>query len=171
MLKTQSLTARLLSSPGDVRKVELRLFGIIAASCLLLSQFSSWAINATLAQGESRMLVDGLLQFTHIRNLGGVFGVAQGMGWLFAIFSLALIAGLIWYLARGRDVRLYEFIFFGFVAGGGISNVLDRFIYGSVVDFIDVLGIPYWHYIFNTADVFIHIGLWPVLFIGLFLHR
>ena len=171
MSKTQSLTARLLNRPGDSRKSELRLFGIIAVSCLLISQFSSWAINTSLAQGESRVLIDGLLQFTHIRNLGGVFGMAQGMGWLFAVFSVCLIGGLIWYLARGRDVRLYEFIFFGFVAGGGISNILDRFVYGSVVDFIDVLGIPYWHYIFNTADVFIHIGLWPVLFIGLFLHR
>ncbi|ALO47062.1 signal peptidase II [Pseudohongiella spirulinae] len=171
MSKTRSLSAWLLSTPGSGRKAELRLFGVIAACCLLLSQFSSWAINASLAQGESRVLIDGLLQFTHIRNLGGVFGMAQGMGWLFAIFSIGLIAGLGWYLARGRDVRLYEFIFFGFVAGGGISNILDRFVYGSVVDFIDVLGIPYWNYIFNTADVFIHIGLWPVLFIGLFLHR
>lgn len=171
MQKNHSLSGRLLSAPGNDRKKELRLFGAIAVCCLILSQLSSWAINASLAQGESRVLIDGLLQFTHIRNLGGVFGMAQGMGWLFAVFSLGLIGGLSWYLARGRDVRLYEFIFFGFVAGGGISNILDRFIYGSVVDFIDVLGIPFWHYIFNTADVFIHIGLWPVLFIGLFLHR
>jgi signal peptidase II len=49
--------------------------------------------------------------------------------------------------------------------------VLDRLIYGSVIDFIDVQGIPYWHYVFNTADVMIHLGIWPMLAIGLWQAR
>jgi signal peptidase II len=54
------------------------------------------------------------------------------------------------------------------VVGGGASNVLDRLFYGSVVDFINVQHIPFWHYIFNTADVMVHAGLWPLLYFSLF---
>lgn len=92
----------------------------------------------------------------------------QGHGWIFGFFSLLLISALVVYLWRGRDVQPYEYICFGFVVGGGGSNILDRLLYGSVVDFINVQHIPYWHYIFNTADVMVHVGLWPMLYFSLF---
>lgn len=145
-------------------------FGVIALLCLSLSQLGSYLIYQYLPQGDSIVILP-VLHFTHIRNLGGVFGMAQGQGWLFALFSLGLIAALVVYLWKSAQVRTYEFLCFGFVAGGGTSNVLDRLIYGSVIDFINVQGIPYWNYIFNTADTFIHIGLWPMLFIALFWQR
>ena len=133
----------------------------------MVSQLGSYLINSRIPLGES-VAWSSLIHFTHIRNMGGVFGMFQGHGWIFAVFSVALIAGLVLYLARGRQVQAYEFICFGFIAGGGLSNILDRLIYGSVVDFIDVQGIPFWHYIFNTADVMVHIGLWPMLYLSLF---
>lgn len=165
-----SFKAFLLQPAQATKQRHFFWFGTIALTCLGLSQLGSYLINQYLPQGDS-IVVLPFLHFTHIRNLGGVFGLAQGQGWLFALFSIALIAALITYLWRARQVRTYEFLCFGFVAGGGISNVLDRLIYGSVIDFINVQGIPYWNYIFNTADTFIHIGLWPMLFIALFLHR
>ena len=161
----------LLADATQYRRKNFRLFVLLSAVCLSLSQLSSWLIYSFLAQGESVVIMSDLLHFTHIRNMGGVFGMAQGRGWLFALLSVLLISALIWYLLRGRNTRIYEYLFFGFVAGGGLSNITDRLVYGSVIDFIDVQGIPYWNYIFNTADVFIHVGLWPMLFIGLFWHR
>lgn len=149
------------------RSRHLFLFAGIALTILLVSQLGSYLINSRIPLGES-VAWSSLVHFTHIRNMGGVFGMFQGHGWIFAVFSVVLIAGLVYYLARGRQVQPYEFICFGFIAGGGLSNILDRLIYGSVVDFIDVQGIPFWHYIFNTADVMVHIGLWPMLYLSLF---
>jgi len=39
-------------------------------------------------------------------------------------------------------------------------------VYGSVIDFIDIQHIPYWSYIFNTADLMIHVGIWPMLILS-----
>lgn len=100
--------------------------------------------------------------------MGGVFGMLQGHGWIFGLFSVALITGLILYLYWGKQVQPYEYYCFGFIAGGGLSNITDRLIYGSVVDFINIQGIPYWQYIFNTADVMVHVGLWPMLYFSFF---
>lgn len=165
-----SLKAVLLQPAAPTRSQHFAWFSVIAVCCLAISQLGSYLVEQSIPQGSS-VVVLPFLHFTHIRNLGGVFGMAQGQGWLFALFSLALLSALVFYLWRSQQVRRYEFICFGFVAGGGASNILDRLIYGSVIDFIDVQGIPYWHYVFNTADTFIHLGLWPMLFIGLFLHR
>ena len=147
------------------------LFAVITALVLAGSQASSYLINTNIPLGDSVAVFDPALYFTHIRNLGGVFGMAQGKGWLFALFSFALLTGLVIYLWRASGLQKFEYLCFGFVAGGGFSNVLDRLIYGSVVDFIDVRGIPFWHYIFNTADVFIHVGLWPLLIYSLMASR
>jgi signal peptidase II len=149
-------------------KARRQLFGVFAAVAsitMLLSQLSSHLVNRNIPLGET-VVVTEWLHFTHIRNLGGVFGVMQGHGWLFALLSLVLIGALIVYLLRARQVHAHEFLFFGFIAGGGMSNVLDRLIYGSVVDFINIQGIPYWFYIFNTADMMVHIGLWPLLLLS-----
>jgi len=160
----------LLQPAVSTRRTYLAQFGVIALVTLALSQAGSYLINQYLGMGQSVAVIEGVLHFTHIRNLGGVFGLAQGKGWVFGLLSIALLGGLLFYLLWSRQVRAYEFICFGFVAGGGASNILDRLIYGSVIDFIDVRGIPFWHYIFNTADVFIHVGLWPMVFIGLLWH-
>jgi len=170
MTQRSSLRTYLTTQVTDQRSRFLARFVVITAICLAVSQLGSYLVNTRIPLGTS-VEISSVLHFTHIRNMGGVFGMAQGQGWIFAVFSVLLIAALVVYLLRGRQVRVYEFLCFGFIAGGGLSNVLDRLVYGSVIDFIDVRGIPFWHYIFNTADTFVHIGLWPMLFIGLFWHR
>ena len=52
--------------------------------------------------------------------------------------------------------------------GAAAANICDRLVYGAVIDFIDIQGIPYWHYIFNIADTAIHLGVWPLV-IGAFI--
>ena len=149
------------------RSRQMLRFSLIALTVLTVSQISSYLVNTHIPLGTS-VEWSSLVHFTHIRNMGGVFGMFQGHGWIFGAFSLLLISALIVYLWRGREVQPYEFICFGFVVGGGGSNILDRLLYGSVVDFINVQQIPYWHYIFNTADVMVHVGLWPMLYFSLF---
>ena len=97
-------------------------------------------------------------------------GVAFSMfaflqGWLKWI-QIALLAGLILYLALAGGAFRQYWLGFGFILGGGIANVIDRFVYGKVVDYV------YWHYwfdfaIFNLADVLIDVAvviiIWQML--------
>ena len=138
------------------------LFFAVVAGILLFCQLTSYWINQELLIGKSQKIFS-FLHFTHVRNQGGIFGIFQGKGWLFAAVSVLFIGILIMFLLRSKSVRTYEYIFYGFIVGGGLSNITDRLIYGSVVDFIDVRGIAFWHYIFNTADLMIHLGVWPLV--------
>lgn len=93
-------------------------------------------------------------------------GVAFSMfaflqGWLKWI-QIALLAGLGLYLALAKGAFRQYWLGFSFILGGGIANVIDRFVYGKVVDYV------YWHYwfefaIFNFADVCIDIGVGALL--------
>lgn len=141
------------------------MFISIVIGVLLASQLIGYWVNNTIAQ-NSTVELNSLIHFTHIRNYGGVFGLAQGMGWIFGLISIGLLAAVMAYLWFGKAVQRYEYICFGFIVGGGASNILDRLIYGSVIDFIDIQHIPYWNYVFNTADVMVHVGIWPMLLLS-----
>ena len=138
-------------------------FALTALLAISVSQLIGYWINTHIALNATLEL-NSFVHITHVRNFGGVFGLLQGLGWVFALVSIGLLVAVACYLWFAESVRPYEYICFGFIVGGGASNILDRFIYGSVIDFIDVQHIPFWNYIFNTADVMVHIGIWPLLF-------
>ncbi len=142
-----------------------RLFLFILFLSLGFSQLCGYLINGELGQGRS-MEITSFLYFTHVRNEGGIFGILQGKGWIFSIVSLVFLAFIALYAYIAEDVRRYEYVCYGLIVGGGLSNIMDRVVYGSVIDFIEVRGIPYWHYIFNTADLAIHLGVWPLVILN-----
>ena len=159
-----------MTSAVEKPQRHFRLFILTAGLCLLVAQLVGYWVNASIPEGSS-VQINALLNFTHVRNHGGVFGMAQGQGWLFGALSVLLLAGVCANLWFGAVLARVEYLCFGLIVGGGASNILDRWVYGSVIDFIDVQGIPYWHYVFNTADVMIHLGIWPMLALTLFASR
>lgn len=147
-----------------VQNGKTALFCVTALLVLALSQLSSYLIDTHLAIGQTEVLTS-FLYFTHVRNIGGTFGVLPGHGYWFAGLSIAIIVMCSVAFLRSKPAHWVQAMLFGFIIGGGTANVVDRLVRGSVVDFINVQGIPHWQYIFNTADVFIHLGIWPTLLI------
>lgn len=153
-----------------MKRKEIKRFFLVAFLALATAQLGSLLVYKFLPIGRSVELLP-FLNFTHVRNLGGIFGLFQGKGWIFGAVSLLFLVGLVWFVIRDRSLKPFEYICYGLILGGGGSNIVDRLIYGSVIDFIDVRGIPYWKYIFNTADMMIHLGIWPLLLYGFFAAR
>jgi signal peptidase II len=146
------------------------LFVFVALLVVLVSQIGSYLVDSSLAIGQTHV-VNSLLYLTHVRNFGGTFGAFPGNPVIFGLLSTVIIVVCTVFFLRsqGQTTKWYQYIFFGFIIGGGASNVLDRILRGSVIDFINIQGIPHWTYIFNTADVFIHLGIWPSLVTGFLL--
>jgi len=112
-----------------------------------------WVVRS-LALGESRCITP-FFYLTHVHNTGSAFGLFQGNN--HALFLIALvILGVLFYSARG----LYEQggwwgeIGVALIMGGAVGNLIDRFHYGHVVDFLDFRVWP----VFNVADSAITIG-------------
>jgi signal peptidase II len=102
-----------------------------------------------------------VLNLTFVRNSGVTFGLLNGFGqWgsvLLAAVALAVVAALAVWLRRA-ETRLVA-IALGAIAGGAVSNVIDRLRFGWVVDFIHAhLGDWSW-YVFNVADAAIVCGV------------
>lgn len=103
----------------------------------------------------------------YICNLGIAFGIEISMIVLALLWILFLIFAACYFL--GKCNSFFEGygksndLGFCLILGGGISNLIDRFFLGCVVDFIDLGFFP----IFNTADAFITLGaimmIWKIV--------
>jgi signal peptidase II len=107
-------------------------------------------------------------------NRGVSFGLfsAGGGGRGALVFSLvagAIVAALLWWLARADSPLLAVAI--GLIVGGAVGNVIDRIRLGAVVDFLD-FHLGSWHWpAFNLADSAICLGVAAMLLDGLLLQR
>ena len=99
-------------------------------------------------------MLSPLLRLTYVQNTGAAFGLFKGQQFLFIIFTLGVIAWLLWELCRPLLPRVPRWGC-ALVAGGAAGNLLDRWRFGYVVDFLDLRVWP----VFNLGDSAITIGI------------
>ncbi len=136
----------------------IKLF-VIFISVLIVDQYiKNIFVNGFEAQGKCISLV---LTF----NRGVAFSMFSWLGENLKWIQIALLISLTFYIFKYMTERNY--IPAIIVLGAGISNIIDRFLHGGVVDYV------YWHCwfdfaIFNLADVLIDIGVVWILILSFF---
>jgi signal peptidase II len=138
------------------------LVGIALAVFVADQLTKTWALARL--QARPLILVPDVLDFTLVFNTGVAFGflarLPPGWRWLVTVFSLAALVLLCSVAVRivpegSRVGRLA----LGLVFGGAAGNLLDRWRFGAVVDFVHVFWRD-WHWPnFNVADSAITIGV------------
>jgi len=126
----------------------------IAGVVVLIDHFSKLWFLHHYQLGESHPVLPHLY-FTLVHNTGTAFGMFQDNNKALLIMSYVIL-GVLLYSARGLWERGQEWAFFGvaLIIGGAIGNIVDRHLYGQVIDFIDLRFWP----VFNIADSAISVG-------------
>jgi signal peptidase II len=123
---------------------------VAAVLTLLADQYSKSLIVRYCSPGPCRQIIPNFLNWTYERNIHGAFGLF-GSSKILLIVMAVIVLLLFWMSFREAAQRsLTVRIAFGMIVGGAIGNIVDRFHYGYVVDFIDFYRI--WPNIFNVAD-------------------
>ena len=139
------------------------LLGIIVA-IIALDQWSKWAIKSSFNLYQSEPVIQDLLHFTYVTNDGMAFGLSFPGGkhilLVMTILLTGFIIGFLWKEREGHPLVKYGL---ALILSGAIGNLIDRFLYGKVVDFLDLMIGDFHWYIFNVADSSVTIGM--VLFI------
>ena len=136
---------------------------IISFIVLLLDQISKYIISSYISLNSSIKLIKNFFSLTYTKN----FGAAWSIMWneriiLIIIASIALIF-IIYLIYKEKDINKYKSIYYGFILGGLMGNLIDRIFLGYVIDFFDFNIFGYNFPIFNISDSFIVIGVIMVL--------
>ena len=137
---------------------------IIIAAIIALDQWSKWAIKTSFNLYQSKPVIQDLLHFTYVTNDGMAFGLSFPGGkhvlLIMTILLTGFIVGFLWKEKNGHPLIKYGL---ALILSGAIGNLIDRMLYGKVVDFLDLMIGNFHWYIFNIADSSVTIGM--ILFI------
>jgi len=150
------------SKPIDLQKRASGLrFLWLTLLLIVLDQFTKQWVIRVFDLYESIEIMP-YLNFTYVRNMGAAFSFLSDQGgwqrWLFTGLAIAVSLVLLVWLRRNPVGLWRQNLAFTLILAGAIGNVIDRIIYGYVIDFIDVY-VNEWHWpAFNIADMAITIG-------------
>ena len=136
---------------------------------VVLDQVTKMIVARSMPLHHSIAIIDGLFNLTYVRNTGAAFGIFAGSAEIFrrpflilvSIFASGFIVVM---MKRVAEKETGLVIGLSFILGGAIGNLIDRVIYGDVIDFLDAYWRNYHWPAFNIADTFITIGVGIMLY-------
>ena len=126
---------------------------LIAFICLILDQVVKFFLLNLLNIGESISLIHNFFNLTLVFNEGAAFSILLSQRFLLILISIVVLVFLIYYLIKSKAIKKYEYIIYGFLMGGILGNLIDRFFRGFVIDYLDFNIFGYDFPIFNFADI------------------
>lgn len=132
----------------------------LALILLIADQFTKLLILGYYRLGDATTITS-FFNIVRVHNSGAAFSfLASASGWqrwLFTAIGLAAALFILWLLKSHAGQRLFSFAL-ACILAGALGNVIDRGLYGHVVDFLD-FHYASWHFpAFNLADSAITVG-------------
>lgn len=131
---------------------------IVFAILLFLDQISKSIISAFLKVGESITLIKNFFSIHYITNNGAAWSIFTNKNnflILISLVSLIIIYRFMYLFKKNKRNN----IAFGFLLAGIVGNLIDRWLFGYVRDFLDFKIFNYNYPIFNIADIGVVVGV------------
>lgn len=133
---------------------------------LILDQVSKFVIADSMQLYQS-IPITSFFKLTYVRNTGAAFSFLSDAGgwqrWFFAGLAILISMVIVVWLTRLKQHETLLAVALALVLGGAIGNLIDRLVYGYVIDFLDVFY-QTWHWpAFNVADSAITLGVMLML--------
>ena len=136
------------------RKFPLPLYILFVCDILLTDRVSKMA-TCLLPLGGTVPLLPGLVQIQRVHNYGAAWSSFSGARWPLVVVTAAGLIFLIVLLCKAVRHPLGRWSLLA-VIGGGIGNLIDRIVFGYVVDMFDLLLFDF--PVFNVADIAVVLG-------------
>lgn len=129
---------------------------LVIALLVILDQVVKFLIKTNIPLGTDVPFIPYILGLTHIHNEGAAFSMLSGARWFFVVLTIAFVAFAMWLLLTKKFPHPMGRWALVLVVGGAIGNLIDRAMYGYVVDMFKTLFMNF--AIFNVADIFVVVG-------------
>ena len=155
-----------------VRRIKFLIFdAVLFAVLVALDRVSKIMAVRYLKEHPAKSVIDGYLEFHYLENDGAAFGFLKGQKSFFILVSFFVIAAIVYCIIRmqGKRKFIYAHLFLTSIAAGALGNLVDRILYGQVIDFIyiSVIKFP----IFNVADIYVTINTFLLCLFTLFYYK
>ncbi|OGQ92081.1 MAG: signal peptidase II [Desulfobacula sp. RIFOXYA12_FULL_46_16] len=137
---------------------------LVSGSIIIVDQVTKYILKINLALHDHIVILDNFFNITHVLNPGGAFGFFAEKSpeirkFIFLFLSSLVALFVLWFYKKCAETYIFLSYGLALIFGGAIGNLIDRFLYGKVVDFLDFyIGSAHWP-AFNIADSAISVGM------------
>lgn len=141
---------------------------IILSSNVGCDQISKSIVRQKMGYSEQLGFMHNYLTLTKIENTGAFLSVGNSLPQpikmlLLTILPVFVLGLTLTYVLTKSNLSKLATSGMCFIVGGGIGNIYDRIVYGSVTDFLHINFVIFQTGIFNMADVSIMTGVFMIL--------
>lgn len=145
------------------------LYIILIIALIVIDQAVKLFISSHMMLGAEIPVIDGFFSITYIHNTGAAFGILAGhIAFLLVLTGIMIAAVCVYLVVKRKTIHKMTGISLALIVSGGVGNIIDRTIYGYVVDFLDF---KVWDPIFNIADIAVCVGCGLMILYVLFFDR
>ena len=127
---------------------------------VVVDQITKAITRNTMNLYDSISIIGNFFRLTYVENPGIAFGINfEGGPIIFTVLASIATVFVAWYLWQSKDSSLFNQLGLSLILGGAIGNLLDRYMFGRVVDFFHFTFGQYSFPVFNIADICINIGV------------
>jgi len=136
---------------------------LLIANLVGLDQWIKYLVETRLDY-EVQVNILPFFSLLRIHNDGVSFSMLASLGpaGLIALSS-AVLAIVVWLWTSVEKERIFAHLGFAFITAGALGNIIDRSLFGVVIDYIQIHTESWSFAIFNLADVFISIGVAAII--------
>ena len=144
---------------------------------IVIDQISKVIVRAQVIPSSETEILGDYLTLHNVENTGAFLGMGSDFNptlklILLLLLPIGVLGYVLYYIIKNKTLDRFSLIGFCCIIGGGIANVYDRIIYGSVTDFLHIdLGGVFRTGIFNVADMSVMLGMGLLLYSSFKTHK
>lgn len=131
---------------------------ILSTLLMFIDQLIKYFVIHNLELYKSIKLIPNFFYITFVKNDGAAFSILRGNRWLLIAIGIIALMFMIKLIIMDKKITKLDVVSYSLVIGGILGNLVDRVLYGSVIDYLDFYLLGYNAPVFNFADSCIVIG-------------
>lgn len=135
----------------------------VSLIALLLDQIVKTILNLTMEVGKSIRIIPNFFNITLAHNYGAAWSILGGARIVLILIALLVLISIYFFFIKDKELTNIDKVTYGLLIGGIIGNLLDRIIYGYVIDYLDFNILGYDYPIFNIADICIVVSVFILI--------
>ena len=144
---------------GDNMKKGLKDILGLSFVFLIIDQIVKIVLNNRMILNQTVIVIKNFFSITLVHNTGAAFSLFSGNRYLFIFIAILIILGLIFYIKGLEYLDELDVFIYSMLFAGILGNLVDRVVYGYVIDYLSFNFGNFLFPVFNFADICIVVAV------------
>ena len=144
---------------GDNMKKGLKDILGLSFVFLIIDQIVKIVLNNRMILNQTVIVIKNFFSITLVHNTGAAFSLFSGNRYLFIFIAILIILGLIFYIKGLEYLDELDVFIYSMLFAGILGNLVDRVVYGYVIDYLSFNFGNFFFPVFNFADICIVVAV------------